>query len=359
MSNSVLQLAASIVIAGVSSGVGKTTIASAIMYSLRRKGLAVQPFKVGPDFIDPSYHEIVSRRHSRNLDPWLMGTKGVLDCFDRNSEDADIAVVEGVMGLYDGFSGSREFASTAQVAKMLGAPVILVIDASKMARSAAAIALGFMHFDSAVNIAGFIINNVGSERHARYIRDAFESKIRKPILGIISRRKGEDTLAQRHLGLVPAAEMEAAQKSKVLKIVRLVSEQLDIDSLLQISRTSTPAVRKPGHRLGKQKKVKASIAVALDESFNFYYRDNLEILRRAGADLLFFSPLSDRRVPNKADGLMIGGGFPEVLADNLEKNREMLASIAGKVSEGMPLYAECGGLMYLTKSISGYKGSAR
>jgi len=343
-----------VVVAGVASGVGKTTIAMAIMYGLIRKGLKVQPFKVGPDFIDPTYHSLVAKRQSRNLDVWMMGKQGVLDCFANACEKADIAVIEGVMGLFDGMSGKDNFASTAHVAKILDSPVVLVVDAGKSARSIAAVVLGFLHFDENIRIAGIILNNVAGDRHANYITDALAGKVRVPVLGIMS-RSGELRMEERHLGLVPAPELKEAKKKAIMQAARHVAEQIDIDAILPLAGKS----RLPDVLTRPNLSKKASIAVALDESFNFYYADNLDALRMSGAELVFFSPVSDPELPNSVNGLILGGGFPEVLADKLEKNRAMIKSVRKAVQDGMPVYGECGGLMYLTRSISGYRGEKK
>ncbi|MEO9295289.1 MAG: cobyrinate a,c-diamide synthase [Nitrososphaera sp.] len=342
-----------IVIAGVTSGVGKTTVAIAIMSALHKKGYRVQPFKVGPDFIDPSYHTFVTGRQSRNLDAWLMGEAGIRECFGSACQGADIAVVEGVMGLYDGMSGKDDYASTAHVARILGAPVVLVIDAGKGARSIAAIALGFMQFDSRVKIAGIILNNVAGERHAGYVTDALSGRIKAPVVGIV-RRDGEVKMNERHLGLVPAHELQKEKRKVLSKAAGNVAEQIDIDAIVGLC-SSLPVI---GARQVQQVASKTTIAVALDESFNFYYADNLDALRKHGARLAFFSPVHDRRLP-EADGIMLGGGFPEVLADRLEKNTQMMRAVAKAVGEGIPVYGECGGLMYLTRSIRGYNGERK
>ena len=344
-----------VVIAGASSGVGKTTISLAIMDLLRKKGFKVQPFKVGPDFIDPSYHELVTKRASRNLDVWMMTESGVMECFAMACQDADLAVIEGVMGLFDGMSGKDNFASTAHVSSILKSPVILVVDAGKASRSVAAIILGFMRFDKSIKIAGVILNNVASDRHAGYLTEAVNSSLRIPILGVIKRDKNSE-LVGRHLGLVPARELEQDRRMHVLKTARRIAEQLDIDGVLgSFGKDPLDFVKK---RSVTRKPV-TKIAVALDASFNFYYQDNLSALRRAGARLEFFSPVSDSQLPEKIDGIILGGGFPEVLADSLEKNRQMSKSIRRAAADSMPIYAECGGLMYLSRSISGYKGSNR
>ena len=344
-----------VIVAGVTSGVGKTAVATAIMYALRRKGFRVQPFKVGPDFIDPSYHTTASKKKSRNLDVWMMAEQGVLECFNNACQGADIAVIEGVMGLYDGMSGKDDFASTAHVAKILDAPVLLVVDASKSARSIAAIVLGFLHFDRNLRIAGIVLNNVAGARHAGYITDAFEGKIKASVVGII-RRNTKINMEERHLGLVPTLELRHAKMKNVLSAAKYISDQLDIDKILDLCGTSRIL-----HDFSTQAKIltKARMAVALDESFNFYYADNLDMLKKSGAKLDFFSPVNDLALPQDIDGIILGGGFPEVLADRLEKNQSMIKSIKKAVNEGMPIYGECGGLMYLTQSIRGYNGEKK
>jgi cobyrinic acid a,c-diamide synthase len=343
-----------IVIAGVTSGVGKTTAAVGIMHGLSKRGLRVQPFKVGPDFIDPSYHTLVTKRNSRNLDVWMMGRQGVLDCFTSACKDADIAVVEGVMGLFDGMSGKSDFASTAHVAKILDAPIVLVVDASKGARSIAAIILGFLHFDRKLRIAAVILNNVAGERHANYITEALVGVVKIPVVGVLT-RNSEIKMQERHLGLVPALELKGTKSRVITRTARYIAECIDLDKLLSLcSITSLPDA--PDH---PRQSARAKIAVALDESFNFYYTDNLIALKRSGVQLVFFSPIKEQKLPEGVQGLMLGGGFPEVLADRLEKNRSMVRSIRRAVDEGMPIYAECGGLMYLTRSIRGYKGEKK
>jgi cobyrinic acid a,c-diamide synthase len=343
-----------VVIAGVTSGVGKTTVAVGIMYCLRKRGLLVQPFKVGPDFIDPSYHTLVTRRNSRNLDVWMMGRQGVLDCFASACENADIAVIEGVMGLFDGMSGKTDFASTAHVAKILDAPIILVVDASKGARSIAAIILGFLHFDRKLRIAGVILNNVAGERHANYITEALAGIAKIPVAGILF-RNSSIKMEERHLGLVPALELTESKRQVILRTARYMAESIDVNRILSVC-SAGPLPDAPDH---SKRPARARIAVALDESFNFYYTDNLIALKRSGAQLVFFSPVREQKLPDRVSGIMLGGGFPEVLADRLENNRSMLRSIRKAVAEGMPVYGECGGLMYLTRSISGYNGEKK
>lgn len=345
-----------VVVAGVTSGVGKTTVAMAIMRALGKKGLRVQPFKVGPDFIDPSYHSSVAARASRNLDVWMMGESGVIDCFDRTCAGADIAVIEGVMGLFDGISGKSNLGSTAHVARILRAPILLVVDGGKGARSIAAIILGFLRFDKNIRVKGIILNNISGDRHASYIIDAVSGMTRVPIVGVVKRDK-EIRMEERHLGLIPARELHESRRKAIARSAKQVSAQLDIEKIMTLCRTR----RKSNVPARKNAAVKPSvrIGVALDDSFNFYYADNFDALRSAGAELVFYSPIHDRQLPQDLDGLILGGGFPEVLADRLEKNKAMINSVRRHIQGGLPVYGECGGLMYLTRSITGYNGEAR
>jgi cobyrinic acid a,c-diamide synthase len=284
----------------------------------------------------------------------MMGKKGVLDCFASACQDADVAVIEGVMGLYDGVSGKSDFASTAHVAKILDAPIVLVVDASKGARSIAAIILGFLHFDRKLRIGAIILNKVAGERHAKYITDALGDAVKVPVIGILY-RNSKVQMQERHLGLVPALELKATKNQIISDTARYIAESINLDKVLALC-SSTPL---PDSHYSARRPAKARIAVALDESFNFYYADNLVALKRSGAKLVFFSPVKDEKLPDDVHGLMLGGGFPEVLADKLEKNRSIVGSIRRAVNEGMPVYAECGGLMYLTRSISGYRGESK
>jgi cobyrinic acid a,c-diamide synthase len=343
-----------LIIAGTTSSVGKTTISLALMYALKyKKGLSVQPFKIGPDFIDPSYHKIITGRESRTLDAWMMGNSGILSTLQNAAIDVDVAIIEGVMGLFDGLSGRSDFASTAYVAKILNTPVILVIDAAKAARSIAAMAFGYLHFDRRLKISGIILNNVSGPKHARYITEACKSKIKVPILGIVQ-RDNELRMDERHLGLIPTDELDYTKKSKIMKVAKKVSEEIYYDkivSLLKLKKSKfTAFVKKSEHRTSKLK-----IGVALDNSFNFYYNENLNSLRNLRAEITFFSPLNDSHIHDDVSGLILGGGFPEVMADKLHSNQSMRRSIKTAVEQGMPIYGECGGLMYLTKSIAGYR----
>ncbi len=339
-----------IVIAGTTSGVGKTTVSMGIMHKLAECGYMVQPFKIGPDFIDPCYHTFVTGRQSRNLDLWLMGKKGVLECFDRNSWDADLSVIEGVMGLFDGISGKRNFGSTAHISKILDASVILVVDAAKTSHSIAAMILGYTKLDPRLNVAGIIINNVASQKHSSMILEALGIQVKKKLLGIIYRNE-EIRSVERYLGLIPPIEIKGKAKNAILNCAKYVADQINLDSILSLK--SSKRNQSTSYRLLKdEREPVCKVAVAFDESFNFYYYDNLSSLRKNGVSLVFFSPIKDRSIPNNVDGLLIGGGFPEILAQRLAINNSMKKSIHKSIVNGMPTLAECGGLMYLTKAIN-------
>jgi len=332
-----------LVVAGVTSGVGKTSITSAIIYGIKKRGYSIQPFKVGPDYIDPSYLSAISGKDAKNLDVWLMGESELLHSFVKNSK-SDISVIEGVMGYYDGFGGKTNYASTHHVASLLKSPTILILDASKTARSIAATVLGFAKFHRNSRIVGIILNKIGSKKHESMCKQALAS-LKVPILGSILRNS--ESLESRHLGLIPVKEQRSLQ-NKIRKVSREISDSLDIDKIIQICKNVSEL---PKAQAKKSKKPIATVAVALDSSFNFYYHDNLEALRREGAKLKFFSPVTDKKIPS-CDLSYIGGGFPEVLGQSLERNTIMRKMIKKHAEEGIPIYAECGGLMYLTKSIS-------
>ena len=332
-----------IILAGATSGVGKTSITCAIIYALKKKGFSVQPFKVGPDYIDPSYLSSISNSKTFNLDVWLMGKNHLLESFIENS-NSDISVIEGVMGYYDGFGGDSNFASTHHVAELTKSPVILVLDASKTARSIAATALGFQKFHKNSRISGIILNKIGSQKHEILCRQALE-KTHLPIIGVIPKNP-ELSLESRHLGLISTMNERNLQK-KIKKISRIIAESLDTEKIIEMTKNPT-LLKKKSQPINK--KTNVTIAVALDNSFNFYYHDNLKSLRDQGANLKFFSPIKDKKIPS-CDGIYIGGGFPEILGNSLEKNSSMRQSIKKLSEQNMPIYAECGGLMYLTKSI--------
>ena len=324
-----------IVIAGTHSGCGKTTIASGIMAALVARGLVVQPFKVGPDFIDPSHHTRICGRASRNLDPYMMGEGGCKETFVRASAGADIAVIEGVMGMFDGIDGG-DTASTAHVARILSAPVILVADVKGMSRSVHALTSGFANYDPSVRIAGIIYNRTGSPRHQGMIA----ASATLPALGWIPRRE-EISLKSRHLGLVMAHEADLHKTAG-----GIIEESADLDGILQTARSAPPLRALPEPEEKDLPRVR--IGIAYDNAFCFYYQDNLDRLRAAGADLLFFSPLAEN-LP-EVSALYFGGGYPELHLPALEQSPATPA-LKRAVDRGLPVYAECGGLMYLTREI--------
>ena len=339
-----------IVVAGVASGTGKTLVASAIAHGLHSRGYTVQPFKVGPDYIDPGYLSLAAGREARNLDSWLMGQARLLESFARAASTADFVIVEGVMGYYDGASGKTNRASTYETACLLGAPVILVVDASRTARSIAATVVGFLRYQKNSRIIGVVLNRVGSQRHADFCTDSLtQAGIR--IFGSIPRDESY-VLESRHLGLVPPIESTAGRNS-AMRAIKGVSDHIDIDAVAHVARAA-PALctmRKQSRTRAR----KASVCVALDASFNFYYRDNLEALEQNGAELKFFSPVCDAHLP-ECDGLYIGGGFPEVLAGPLEQNSGLRREVKKHATiDRRAVYAECGGLMYLTRAIESAK----
>jgi cobyrinic acid a,c-diamide synthase len=332
-----------IVIAGTTSGVGKTSISCAIIHGIKKKGYSVQPFKVGPDYIDPTYLSAISGNSARNLDAWIMGENASLASFVKNSQ-SDISVIEGVMGYYDGFSGATNQSSTHHIATILQAPVVLILDASKTARSIAATALGYIKFHKNSRIVGLILNKIGSKKHEEMCRVALAS-LKIPILGSIP--KNHDlSLESRHLGLIPVLE-QTDLKQKIIKIAKNLIPYIDIEKIISIAHKSTPISH--GVKIHNEK-IKTTVAVALDKSFNFYYYDNFDSLRKNGAKIEFFSPISDD-LPPECSGIYIGGGFPEVLGQPLAKNQSMKKSIKKFAEQNMPIYGECGGLMYLTKFI--------
>ncbi|MGQ0606803.1 MAG: cobyrinate a,c-diamide synthase [Candidatus Nitrosotenuis sp.] len=333
-----------IVIAGTTSGVGKTSITCSIIYAIKKKGYSVQPFKVGPDYIDPTYLSAISGNPARNLDSWIMGESAVLESFTKNSQ-SEISIIEGVMGFYDGFSGATNQSSTHHIATILQTPVILILDASKTARSIAATALGYVKFHKNSRIVGFILNKLGSKKHEDMCRSAL-APLKIPILGCIP-KNSELSLESRHLGLIPIIEQEQL-KQKITKIAKTLVIHLDVEKIISIANRVSPILQKTKPCMEKPK---ITIAVALDKSFNFYYYDNFDALRRNGAKLEFFSPISDSSPP-ECSGIYIGGGFPEVLGQPLAKNQHMKKSIKKLAEYNMPIYGECGGLMYLTKSIA-------
>lgn len=332
------------VVSGTSSGSGKTLVALGIMEALRRRGLTVQPFKAGPDYIDPGLHSLLLGRPSYNLDTWMMGVKGVRATFAATASASDCAVVEGVMGLFDGHGGGAEAGSTAHLSKVLGLPVLLVANAEKAARSMGAVVKGFETYDSSVDLKWVVFNKVGSARHEKILRESVRgSKVK--VLGCIPREPSL-ALESRHLGLLTAADMGSSWKEFVTSAGDAVEASIDLDALLRSSKTvlnAGPPCPIPPARV--------RIAVAMDRAFSFYYQENLDILRASGAELVPFSPLSDKALPESIGGIYIGGGYPEIHAKALEDNRLLRDEIRQAVERGMPVYAECGGLMYMGKAI--------
>jgi cobyrinic acid a,c-diamide synthase len=335
------------VIAGTKSGCGKTTIALGLMAALSRRGLKVAPFKVGPDFIDPGHHTRIAGRVSKNLDGWMLSKAYNLACFKRAAQDTDIAVIEGVMGLFDGYDGKTEAGSTAQMAKWLGVPVILLVDAASMARSAAALVMGFECFDKQLNYAGVIFNNLGSDRHLKYLEDAIRQHVKMPCLGGVIRNENI-AIPERHLGLV-TREDHRMPRETIEELADIIENNIDLDMLLD----ALPAINLPrscgGEIPAPEKKVR--IAVARDNAFCFYYQDNLDLLEQHGAEIVPFSPLTDDSLPLDIDGLYFGGGYPELFAAKLAENSALRDRIREKSRNGMPIYGECGGFMYLCQEL--------
>ncbi len=344
------------VLAGTRSGVGKTTIATGIMGALARRGLRVQPFKCGPDYIDPSYHLMACGVPSRNIDTWLLPHDTALELFGSAAQSSDVAVVEGVMGLYDGHANLTEQGSTAEVAKLLRAPVILIASAARVARSVAAEVLGFQKFDPSVNIAGVILNGVGSPRHLEFCKPPIEDATGLPVLGYMPRRD-DLRVPERHLGLIPTVEGVVVEEW-FDKLTEQIEQTIDLDRLLDIARhAKTPSVA-PSAFPAEPQPQKARIAVAQDKAFNFYYQDSLDLLEAWGAEIVPFSPLEDAALPDGVGGLYIGGGFPELFARELASNNAMKQSIRNAHRNGRRIYAECGGLMYLGESLTDFDGEA-
>ncbi len=341
-----------LVIAGVSSGVGKTTATLGILEAFRRRGLRVQAFKVGPDFIDAGWHALITDRPSYTLDGWMLPRETVLATVARHAADADLALIEGMMGCFDGMEAKSEEGSTAQVAKWIGAPVVLVVDAGALARSAGAVVLGFERFDPNLPLAAVIFNRVGGERHRRWLGESLEGRCRAVPLGFLPARD-DLRLPERHLGLVTASE--GVLKPEFLeKLARVVEETVDLDRLLALARSTVgveqrppaaPVARSPSTRIG----------VARDVAFQFYYPANFDLLRAAGAELVFWSPLRDAALP-EVEGLYLGGGYPEIYARELASNRAMLKAVQEFAASGRPIYAECGGLMYLAEALEDEAG---
>ncbi|MFG3172998.1 cobyrinate a,c-diamide synthase [Streptomyces sp. NPDC048200] len=363
-----------LVVAAPSSGSGKTTVATGLMAAFAARGLAVSPHKVGPDYIDPGYHALATGRVGRNLDSYLCGTELVGPLFAHGARGCDLAVVEGVMGLYDGAAGEGELASTAQVAKLLRAPVVLVVDASSQSRSVAALVHGFASWDPEVRVAGVILNKVGSDRHEAMLREALDAS-GVPVLGAL-RRAPQVGTPSRHLGLVPVAERRAEAVEAVAALAAQVGAGCDLDALFALARgagalpgaawdaaeavvpsaaaqrTAPDGTARPSTPPAASGGVRR-VAVAGGPAFTFSYAEHAELLTAAGAEVVVFDPLRDERLPEGTGGLVIGGGFPEVYAPELSANEPLRKAVAELAFAGAPVAAECAGLLYLARELDG------
>lgn len=341
-------LAPRVVVAGTHSGVGKTTIATGLMAALRARGLRVGAAKVGPDFIDPGYHALATGRPSRNLDPWMCGPDAMPPLAARAGEGCDILVVEGVMGLFDG-AADATLSSTADVAVGLDAPVVLVVDAASASTSVAAVVHGFATFDPRVRLDGVVLNRVASDGHEAMLRSAI-SPLGIPVVGVLH-RDPEVAWRDRHLGLVPVIERPAEVAASLRGLAGLIEAHCDLDAILAVARRAPATTASPAPaaaRVGD-----ARVAVAAGPAFSFCYPDNLEMLRAAGAELVEFDPCTDDRLPDGCTGLIAGGGFPEVYVDALSENAPLLAEVRRRVDDGLVVWAECGGLVWLGQGLDG------
>jgi cobyrinic acid a,c-diamide synthase len=348
-----------VVIAAPGSGHGKTSIATGLLGALRQRGLKVSPHKVGPDYIDPGYHTLAAGRPGRNLDPWLVGENQITAMFTRGAtipEPADIAVIEGVMGLFDGASGHGDFASTAHVARLLHAPVILVVDAKGVSSSAAALLHGFATYDPRTRISGVIFNKAGSEHHEQLLREAADAA-GIPVLGAIRRRE-QLSVPSRHLGLIPAAELGGAAASAITALTAIVASSVDLDGVLRLASTAGPLqgnIEKDIFSGRMELSLpRPRIAIAGGPAFTFGYAEHPELLAASGAEVVTFDPLRDEQLPGEVDGLVIGGGFPEAHAAALSGNEQLRAQVAALARSGAPVIAECAGLLYLARSLDGH-----
>ena len=338
-----------IIIAGERSGVGKTTVTLALLAAIKARSPShkslVQSFKVGPDYIDPMFHSYITGLPCRNLDPVLTSEAYVRSCFAKHSQNAEYALIEGVMGLFDGATGHDDTASTAHVARLLNAPVVLILNCASTSRSIAAIAHGYRTFDPRIQIAGVVLNRVGSDRHLELLTQAL-APLELPILGVL-RRQDNIAIPDRHLGLIPTAEMSNLDEI-IQRLAHLGETCFDWEKLLPLMENSQPL---PQMEKGVGCEGKIRIAIAQDRAFSFYYADNLDLFHEMGAELIPWSPISDRELPENVQGLYFGGGFPEVFAAELAENKTARESVQIAIKSGIPTYAECGGLMYLCDRI--------
>ena len=339
-----------VVVAGTHSGVGKTTIATGLMAALRRRGMRVAAAKVGPDFIDPGYHALATGRAARNLDAWICGEDRIAPLAAKAAHGADVLVVEGVMGLFDGAAEPGNPASTAHVARLLDAPVVLVVDASAMSGSVAALVHGFATFDPSVRVAGIVLNRVGSPAHEAMLRDAL-APLGLPVLGAVARA---DELAwrDRHLGLVPVVEQRDLVEASLDRLAVELAASCDLDAILGVARGASRLA--PGDAPSAHPTAAARVAVAGGPAFSFTYPDNLELLEQAGAELVPFDPRHDPALPASVDAVYAGGGFPEVFVEELAANRPLLTDVRERVARSLVVWAECGGLLWLSRSLDGH-----
>lgn len=348
-----------LLLSGSASGVGKTTVALAIMAGLRRRGLTVQPFKCGPDFLDTGHHTRICGRSARNLDTWMLSAEANLSVLREASQGADAVIAEGMMGLFDGKSGNTEAGSSAEIAKLLKLPVVLVLDASKTARSIAAVVLGFEMFDPDLQLAGVILNRVASERHYGMLAAAIETSCKTRILGWLP-REPVIAIPERHLGLQGAAEQASAgnQDTAVDALAALAEKHLDLDRLLELQCGLDLTEVEPTSQPLSESPDAVRVGVPSDYAFSFYYEDNLDLLRRQGVEIVSFSPMKDTLLPPDLDGLYLGGGYPELYAKQLSVNWQMLQAVRAFAASGKPVYAECGGMLYLSEGLTTADGLA-
>ncbi|KOO46542.1 cobyrinate a,c-diamide synthase [Priestia koreensis] len=343
-----------IVIAGTGSGVGKTTLTIGLMSAFKQKGYEVQGFKCGPDYIDPTYHSAVTGRKARNLDTWMLPHEVVKEIVGRGSVGADLSIIEGVMGFYDGKNPLTDEGTTAEISVITETPVILVVNGASMARSAAAIVKGFQMFSDQPTIIGVIVNQVGSQGHYELIKAAVEQECNLPVFGYLQ-KNAVPSIPERHLGLVPSIE-RGDLDSFFEQLGKAVSETVELDEIY--ARSIAPSLSSTQPLFINKGENRVRIAVARDAAFNFYYEENLELLEAYGADLVYFSPLKGEKLPPGVDGLYIGGGFPEEFARELSQQTEVKQSIKEAIEDGLPTLAECGGFMYLTDAIVTREGTS-
>ena len=338
-------------IAGTNSGSGKTTFSMGIMAAMTKRGIRVRGFKTGPDYIDPMFHKKVTNRNSYNLDTWMIEDSYLKYTFRTAMENSDIGIVEGVMGLFDGHGTTSNEGSASHLSEVLNLPIILVVDARGKSRSIAAEILGYMSFEKNTKIAGILLNRISSQKHYEYMKEIIEHYTNLKCYGYLE-NLSELSLKERHLGLVPVEEDLDFDK-KIESLVLSIEKTVNLDSIINDFKINSESIKIPDKILKLKNRYKGKkIAIAWDEAFNFYYSSNLDLLEYAGVELIKFSPIRDFRLPRDIDGLYLGGGFPEVFASSLEQNFSMRKDIFDQLENGLPTYAECGGFMYLTKSIT-------